>query len=138
MVMTVRLRAYCRSWYRLLEPRGGSVTLTQQFYEQVDHQVMGWNTVEDAVAIAQLIIAESNGDVADLHKKTAWSKRRFNPALAHLLPLFPEGRISQVIQDDYHTDWLAVEPEDRAALRRFVARFKQNADSAQQASPAAR
>lgn len=99
---------------------------------------MDRNTVEDAVAIARLIIAESNGDVADLHKKTAWSKRRFHLALAHLLPLFPEGRMSQVIQDDYHTDWLAIEPEDRAALSRFVARFEQNAGSAQHASPATR
>lgn len=105
---------------------GWCATLTQAFYEQVDHQVMGWNTVADAAAIARLMMSEGNGDAAELHGKTGWTKRRFNPALAYVLQFFPEGRISRERQADYATRWVAIMPEDRAALRRFVARFEQS------------
>lgn len=98
------------------------MSLTPAFYEQLDHQVMSWNTVKDAIALAKLMLAEDTGNAPALHKKTGWSKRRFNPALRHLMPLFPDGRIRKVLQPDYVTLGIVLAPEDQAALRRFIKR----------------
>jgi hypothetical protein len=94
--------------------------LTQFFYEQVDHQVMGWSTQEDAMAIARLMLSADTGDARTLHNETGWGKRRFNPAFAALLPLFPQGHVRQVIAADYPSLGVVVGPEDRAILRRFL------------------
>lgn len=98
------------------------MSLTPAFYEQLDHQVMGWNTAKDAILLADLMLAEDTGNAPTLHEKTGWPKRRFNPALRCLLPLFPNGRIRKVLQPDYVTLGIVLVPEDKAALRRFVRR----------------
>jgi hypothetical protein len=95
--------------------------LADSFYEQIDHQVMGWNTREDAVTLAKHMLADDRGDARELHTKTGWERRRFNPAFAYLLPLFPEGRVRRVLQPDYPSLGVAMIGEDRAALRRFLA-----------------
>ncbi|MEQ8829851.1 MAG: hypothetical protein RLW87_08590 [Alphaproteobacteria bacterium] len=96
------------------------LSLSPDFYEQVDHQVMDWATEEDAIALARLMLELDTGNAPTLHEKTGWPKRRFNPALRYLLPLFPEGRVRRVIQPDYVTMGVALAPEDKAALRRLV------------------
>lgn len=97
-----------------------NVKLTTEFYEQVDHQVMGWDTEEDAHEIAQLMLSESTGDAPTLHKKLGWEKRRFNPAFRHLLPMFPDGRVRKSIQPDYPSLGVVLTEEDKANLRRFL------------------
>lgn len=101
---------------------GWRIALAEDTYEQVDPQVMGWDTKADAVEIAPLMLAENTGHAPELHEKTGWSKRRFNPAFRLLLPLFPEGRIRQVIQPDYPSLGVVLADDDRAKLRRLVAR----------------
>lgn len=96
------------------------LSLSPEFYEQVDHQVMDWATENDAFALARLMLEFDTGNAPTLHEKTGWSKRRFNPALRYLLPLFPEGRVRRVIQPDYVTMGVALAPEDKATLRRLV------------------
>ncbi|WP_395459880.1 hypothetical protein ACHMW5_36050 (plasmid) [Azospirillum melinis] len=96
--------------------------LTPFFYEQVDPQLMGWNTAADAMEVARIMLAEDTGNASTLHAKTGWTKRRFNPAFRALLHLFPNGRVRKVIQPDYPTAGVVLAPEDKAALRRFVAR----------------
>jgi hypothetical protein len=101
---------------------GWRIALAEDTYEQVDPQVMGWDTKADAVVIARLMLAEDTGHAPELHEKTGWSKRRFNPAFRLLLPLFPEGRIRRVMQPDYPSLGVVLADDDRAKLRRLVAK----------------
>jgi hypothetical protein len=97
------------------------IHLTQQFYEQIDYQVMGWNTAEDARFLGSLILDnEARSWIPALHAASRWDKRRFNPALSFLLHLIPDERVSQERQSDYPTRSMFLLPEDRATLRRFV------------------
>ena len=74
------------------------IRLTPVFYVQLDHQIMGWDSTADAIAVAGLLLEEDvSGAASDLHNKTGWEKRRFNPAFRIVLGMFPEGRISQEI-----------------------------------------
>jgi hypothetical protein len=99
--------------------------LTQNFYEQFDHQIMEWNTIDDAVELARLMLEDENmGRIPRLYEKSGWQKRRFNPALQHLLSIFPDGHISKELQPDYPTTYVHIYEEDRASLRRFVAAKK--------------
>lgn len=98
------------------------IRLTPAFYMQLDHQIMGWDITADAVTVARLLLEKNASGVAsDLHRLTGWEKRRFNPAFRIVLGRFPEGRVSQQLQPDYPSSYVHVLPEDRAALRRFVA-----------------
>jgi hypothetical protein len=70
--------------------------LTQMFYEQVDHQVMGWNTYDDARTLAKLLLEdEARAATSKLHEISGWDKRRFNPAFRALLNHIPDERISK-------------------------------------------
>jgi len=96
--------------------------LTQKFYEQVDHQVMGWesSTEDDARALARLLLEDEAREwIPTLHAASGWERRRFNPALQAVLRHVPEERVSQEVQPDYPARSLCLIDEDRAALRRF-------------------
>lgn len=95
-------------------------SLTQEFYAQLDHQVMGWNTIDDAVQIACFMLDFDTGNAPVLHEKTGWTKRRFNPAFAMLLNLFADGVVSRSMQPDYPSRGVLLTPEGRVALRRFI------------------
>jgi hypothetical protein len=108
-------RALGKHWWLYLE---------QNFYEQIDHQVMDWesSTREDAKTLARLLLEdEARQRIATLHAATPWEKRRFNPALRVLLSLIPKGRMSGEIQADYPTTQVLLLSEDRARLKRFAA-----------------
>jgi hypothetical protein len=108
----VNVRHHLSGWFASLSPEA---------YEQLDHQIMGWATVGDAVLVAGLMLELKSGDAPTLHKTTGWERRRFNPALQYLLRFFPEGRIRRVTQPDYPSLGVLIEPEDRVKLRRFIA-----------------
>jgi len=95
-------------------------TLAERFYEQIDHQVMGWSTSADAVEIAKLILEHNIGRASQLHELTGWTARRFNPALRQVLDIFPPGRVSRERQPHYVSSYVAMISEDRVALRRFI------------------
>lgn len=99
---------------------GSAFMLNDDAYEQLDYQIMGWNTREDAIVVAQLMLSEETGHAPDLHEKTGWDRRRFNPAFQLLLPLFPDGRIRGVMQPDYPKMGVVLIAEDLAALRRWI------------------
>jgi hypothetical protein len=97
--------------------------LTQKFYEQIDHQVMGWgsSTDKDARTLAKLLLEDEAREwTPTLHAASGWELRRFNPAFQALLRCIPEGRVSQEVQPDYPARSMSLIPEDRAALRRFA------------------
>jgi hypothetical protein len=97
--------------------------LTQKFYEQVDHQVMGWgsSTEEDARSLAKLLLEDEAREwTPTLHAASGWDLRRFNPAFQALLRVVPDKRVSGEVQPDYPARSLSLIPEDRAAMRRFA------------------
>jgi hypothetical protein len=95
--------------------------LSQNFYEQFDHQVMGWSTADDAAVLAQLMLDhEQMQRTAALHDATGWNRRRFNPAFQLLLGLITTGWISEERQPDYPAPFVGPLPEDQARFRRFI------------------
>jgi hypothetical protein len=95
--------------------------LTQNIYEQVDHQLMGWRTEDDAAKLAQLMLDHDDMEAAPkLHMASGWDKRRFNPAFQYVLRFFPESRISGELQPNYPALSVVMLPEDKAALLRFL------------------
>ena len=97
--------------------------LTQQFYEQLDYQVMGWgsSTVEDARVLAKLLLEDEAREwTPTLHATSGWEARRFNPAFSALLRLIPDERVSGEVQPDYPAQSLCLLSEDRAELRKLI------------------
>ena len=101
---------------------GWRIALSEDAYAQIDPQVMGWDTDADSIEIARLMLAEDTGHAPELHERTGWTKRRFNPAFRLLLPMFPDGRVRKVLQPDYPSLGVVMADEDRAKLRRLVAK----------------
>lgn len=98
--------------------------LTQKFYEQLDHQVMGWgsSTKEDARVLAKLLLEDEAREwIPTLHAASGWELRRFNPAFQALLRMVPEERVSSEVQPEYPARSLSLLAEDQAVLRRFIA-----------------
>ncbi|NTF51012.1 hypothetical protein [Rhizobium rhizogenes] len=104
---------------------GWSVALEEDAYAELDGQMMGWDTNADAIAIARFMLSENTGHAPDLHTKTGWPLRRFNPAFRCLLPIFPDGRTREV-QSEYVVLGVVFDGEDRAKLRRLVAKAEQS------------
>lgn len=99
------------------------VRLTAGAYTQLDHQIMGWNTMDDARHVAGLVLEMGqSARTADLHRSTGWEKRRFNPAFSIVLGFVHDGPISAENQPDYPTRFFYLSPADRARLRRFLNR----------------
>jgi hypothetical protein len=97
--------------------------LTQLFYEQIDHQVMGWgsSTDQDARFLANLLLEDEAREwIPKLHAASGWELRRFNPAFQALLRVIPDERVSQEVQPDYPARSLSLIPEDQAELRKFA------------------
>jgi hypothetical protein len=79
----------------------------------------------DAAQLAEMILEDdAYASVPKLHEILDWPKRRLNPAVACLIPLFPDGRVRKVIQPDYPTMGFVVTSEDRFQLKRFVTDFR--------------
>lgn len=95
--------------------------LTHYGYEVLDGPIMGWNTEEDARAIAALVV-QKREDIrsADLEALLGWPRRRFNPALRVVVNFIDPGRVSQSLQPDYVTRYFSPSNAELAQLRRFA------------------
>ncbi len=94
---------------------------TQRFYEQFDHQVMGWNgTRKDAAFLASLMMQHDTGDATDLHERSGWPLRRFNPALEHLKAEYPRWPWRPQYHFDFPSAGLVIGRPETVGLRRFV------------------
>lgn len=97
------------------------VRIDYSLFWTFDPVVMQTNPLTDAVEIARLMLEDENyGSVLKLHEDLGWPKRRLNPAVAMLIPLFPEGRVRSVIQPNYPTMGFAIMSEDRFQLKNFI------------------
>lgn len=105
----------------LIGPKLPSVHTTLELFIAADAAITGHSPVEDSVVLARLIIDDPElGHVPKLDEAVGWSRRRFNPALGLLIPLFPKGRYREVYQPDYPTLGLIVGEDEIVALRRYV------------------
>lgn len=108
---------------------GWRIRVTLNFYEQIDAQVMGWSTVDDAALIANLMLNDDKcTSVPKLFEHVGWPRRRLNPALGYLRQFVPEERISDPVQDQFEFWGLSLLEEDCAKFRRFI-KSKKSADS---------
>lgn len=96
------------------------VRLTSEAFVQLDRQIMGWSTEDDARAVAIAILALSGTiRTSSLHEATGWPARRFNPAFGLILG-FISGAVSKTNDAHYRTPYFAPNEADRARLRRLV------------------
>jgi hypothetical protein len=101
--------------------QGWRVRVTSIFYQQIDTQVMGWNTRSDAATIAQLMLDRDElRHVPALFEHLGWPRRRLNPALDYLRQFVPEGRTSDPVQDQFELWGFGLAEEDQARFRRFI------------------
>lgn len=105
----------------LIGPKLPSVHTTLELFIAADAAITGHDPVEDSAVLAQLLIDDPElGHVPDLEAAAGWPRRRFNPALGLLMPLFRKGRYREVDQPDYPTLGLIVGDDEVVALRRYV------------------
>ena len=77
--------------------------------------------LRDAVVLARMMVDDPKlGNTRELERAIGWERRRFNPALGPLMPLFPKGRRRESIQNDYPTLGFIVGDDEVVALRRFI------------------
>jgi hypothetical protein len=108
--------------YRLLDGHG-EFRLTDFAYEQIDRQLMGWDTQEDAKELMRIVGAETGSIKArELQKRTGWSLRRFNPALRIVLRQIDDRRISRPLESalEYSAGTLHANEVERATMRRLA------------------
>ena len=99
------------------------VRTNADFFATFDPFIQGNEPVLDAVALARTILKGPDGvDVAKLHRETGWPLRRFNPAIALLIPLIDSGRVSAESGTVYPSRGFHAIAEDRVQIQRFVAR----------------
>jgi hypothetical protein len=96
--------------------------LTPAAYRNFDKQIMGWDTISDAKAVASIALQTRHGVFAvNLEQELGWSRRRLNPALRFVVDFIAPGRVSQEMQADYVTKQFYMDDAERSQLRRFVA-----------------
>lgn len=86
-----------------------------------DPYIVGTDPTKDAVEIANLMVTDKSlGNIRKLDNKLKWPRRRLNPAVARLIPLFADGHVSKEIQNIYPTNYFSIGSEDRFNLKRFI------------------
>lgn len=107
---------------RLIGPHLPRVRTTVELFVACDAAITGHDPIEDCVILAQMLIAdpEIGGRASDLEAAVGWERRRFNPAFALVIPNIGEGRVRQVVQNDYPSMGVLVADDDRIRLRRYV------------------
>lgn len=83
--------------------------------------VTGRDTRADAVEVARLWLEQPcTHNVLQLAGQLNWEGRRLNPAIEALHPVFPIGRWSEEIQQNFATTFVLVTPDERFQLRRII------------------
>lgn len=105
----------------VLGPHLPRVRTTYELFVAADPGITKHDPIRDAVVLARMLIDQPNlGNTRELESAVGWERRRFNPALGQIVPLFPKGRRRETIQNDYPTLGVIVGDDEVVALRRYV------------------
>ena len=106
----------------VLGPHLPRVRTTWRLFVACDPAITGHDPVEDSVVLARLLIEKPDlgGHAKRLEDVAGWSRRRFNPAFALLVPHIADGRTRKPIQNDYPVMGFVLADEDLVALQRYV------------------
>lgn len=105
----------------VIGPKLPRVRTTYELFAAADPGITKQDPRRDAVVLARLLVENPKlGHVPDLEAQSSWERRRFNPALGLLMPLFRKGRYREVYQNQYPTLGVIVTEEEIVALRRFI------------------
>jgi len=92
-------------------------------FANFDPLTRGTDPTVDAAALGRIALELGEWiGVRDLHGRTDWNLRRFNPALTILVSHVDDRRVSQSGDNEYPTHFFALLPADRVAIKRFVER----------------
>lgn len=98
------------------------VSTTLDLFATFDPVTIGDDPARDAGALAELALEMGDSiSCKELHEKSGWTIRRFNPALGILLSEIDERRVSQTHDETYAARHFFLVADDRVALRRFAA-----------------
>ena len=106
----------------LIGPKLPRVRTTYQLFVAADPGITGQDPVADSVVLARMMAGNPGlgRSVPKLEQEVGWDRRRFNPALGLLMPLFPKGRYREVVQNDYPTLGFIVTADEVVALQRYA------------------
>lgn len=94
---------------------------TLDLFRAFDPTVHGTSPDDDAEQLARAVLADpALCGVYRLHARIAWSRRRFNPALAYMLTFVDDRMISREIQADYPTTSFSLDGSSEFRLRRLI------------------
>ncbi|TFI58417.1 hypothetical protein E2493_09790 [Sphingomonas parva] len=79
-------------------------------------------TLDAAILAALALDFDGNVNVAELHAKSGWDHRQFNPALGVLVSRLDERRVSKTHDAEYPTRMFILGPQERVELKRFKER----------------
>lgn len=87
---------------------------------------IGSDPTLDACQLIDLVLGQESGSVSalELHERSGWLARRFNPALAILLSQVDEGRVSRACDGKYAASYFLLVAEDRVSLKRFASQVR--------------
>jgi hypothetical protein len=98
---------------------------TVDLFTAFDKYALGNDPYEDAADLIERILAGKDQVAsAELHKETGWPQRRFNPALAIILPRIDDGRVSKELTSDYPSNYFFMIATDRVELKRLLKEIK--------------
>jgi hypothetical protein len=110
---------------QFLGPYLPHVRPTLDLYAAFDLIVIGSNPVDDALVLTTMVLLGPDGvRVQELHTRTGWPLRRFNPAVGLVIAQIDEGRVSKAITPEYPTLHFQLAAADRVALRRYAEQLK--------------
>lgn len=110
----------------VMGPHLPRVRSTYELFVAADPGVTKHDPLRDAVVLARMLIDNPRlGNTRELESAIGWERRRFNPALGQLMPLFPKGKRRELIQNDYPTLGVIVGDDEVVALRGFIRQHTQ-------------
>lgn len=98
------------------------VRKTLALFTACDAAITGHNPIEDSVILARMLLADHDfgGNARDLEAAAGWTRRRFNPAFALIVPCIGEGRVRNAYQPDYPVLGVLVGDDDVSTLQRYI------------------
>jgi hypothetical protein len=116
---------YIKTWRSISREGVPPVIRRQQLFLTFDPLVGEFDPTLDAVELAEVAREEEKGISAEeLHAKTGWSLRRFNPALSRMLREIEDRHVSKTGDATYPTRHFFIDAGDRVSLKRFVERHR--------------